>query len=271
MRGDLAKEVMKLSVIVLTKNEEKWLPGCLNSACQLADEIIVIDDQSTDRTTVIAKKYGAKVFVQQKKGFAAQREFGLSKAQGDWVLYLDADERVTGALREEILAIITTPRRCGLPVAYYIKRQNIFLGREQKQDKVEKLFKKEVLLGWQGVIHESPKVKGSKGILKNPLIHLTHRDIESMTKKTLEWSKIEAKLLDEAGHPKVTSWRLLWAMKRELKRQVLINRVWRYGLEGWFEGIFQVFSCFITYVRLWERQRGESLDSTYEKIDQKFR
>lgn len=264
---------MKLSVIVLTQNEEEWLPGCLNSVRGLAAEMIVIDDQSTDKTIEIAKKYGAKVFVQQKKSFAIQREFGLKQVQGDWVLYLDADERLTKALAKEIKGIVGTmpSHEEKLPVAYYLRRQNIFLGREQRTDKVEKLFKRKALMSWQGVIHESPQVKGSKGILQNHLVHLTHRDIESMTKKTLAWSKIEAELLDKAGHPKVNWWRLLKVMSQEFRRQFLWYRVWRYGFAGWLEGIFQVFSRFMTYARLWERQRQEPLAVTYEKIDQKFK
>lgn len=264
---------MKLSVIVLTKNEEKWLPGCLNSVRGLATEMIVVDDQSTDKTTEIAKKYGAKVLVQPKKSFANQREFGLRQAQADWVLYLDADERLTDALRKEIKGIVGTmsSHEEKLPVAYYLRRQNIFLGKEQRPDKVEKLFKRKALISWQGVIHESPQVKGSKGILQNHLVHLTHRDIESMTLKTLKWSKAEAELLRQSGHPPVTWWRLLRALARELRCQALLKQSWRYGLEGWLESIFQVFSRFITYSRLWEKQRSESLEQTYEKIDRRFR
>jgi len=275
---------MKLSIIVLTKNEEKWLPGCLESASHLADEIIVVDDQSTDKTREVAKKYGAKVFVHQKRDFAAQREFGLRQVRADWVFYLDADERVTKELRKEIVAITGRPlresRQATLPesspvslspVAYYIKRKNIFLGREQTIDKVERLFKRKALMSWQGRLHESPKVKGSKETLNNHLIHLTHRDINSMLVKTMEWSKIEADLRYQAGHPPITWRHLLSAILREKKRQFLINRVYRYGTEGWLEGIFQIFSTFITYARLWEKQRKEPLEVTYEKIDQKFR
>ncbi len=267
---------MKLSVIVLTQNEEKWLPGCLNSVRppeRWAAEIIVVDDQSTDRTIEIAKKYGAKVFVHQKKSFATQREFGLRQAQADWVLYLDADERLTKELAKEIKGIVgkmPSHLKERLPAVYYIWRKNIFLGREQKPDKVEKLFKRKALMSWQGVIHESPQVKGRKGTLKNHLVHLTHRDIESMTKKTLKWSKIEAELMMQSGHPPITWWRLLRALARELRCQVLLEQNWRYGLEGWLESIFQVFSRFITYSRLWERQRSESLEQTYEKIDRSF-
>lgn len=262
---------MKLSIIILTQNEEKMIKACLESVRQLADEIIVIDDQSTDKTIEIAKKYTEKIYVHKMKDFSSQREFALRQAQGEWVLYVDADERVTPALRDEILAIVKKRGRKNTAIAaYYIPRKNIFLGREQKPDRVERLFKREKLLGWFGKIHESPRVEGKKATLKNHLIHLTHRDISSMIKKTLEWSHVEAELRLQANHPPVTWYRLLKVMLREFYQQICKNRVYRYGTEGWIEGTFQVFSLFITYVRLWEKQRGESLETTYEKIDKKF-
>lgn len=255
---------MKLSLIILTKNEEKMLPGCLLSIRHLADEIIIIDDQSTDKTIAVAKKFTEKIFSQKMTGFAQAREFGLKKAQGDWVFYLDADERVTEALRKEISEVVKTNSE---PVAYYLKRRNIFLGKEQKEDQIERLFKKENLSGWYGQIHESPKVNGSKAILKNYLIHLTHRNLSSMLLKTLAWSKYEADLRYQAGHPAVVWWRLLRLIGAEFYRQIFVEKVYRFGTEGWLEGLFQVFSLFITYFRLWEKQRPEPLSQTYEKID----
>lgn len=262
--------MMKLSVIVLTKNEEKRIKACLESV-KWAEEIIIVDDQSTDKTVKITKQYTDKVFINQMKDFSSQRELGLSKTQGEWVFYVDADERVTPALRAEVLEITQNDSGKNTEItAYYVPRKNIFLGKEQKPDKVERLFKRKNLIGWFGEIHESPKVEGKKGRLKNYLIHLTHRDITSMAQKTLEWSKIEAKLRHEADHPQVTWWQILKAMFKEFYQQIFKNRLYRYGTEGWIEGIFQVFSLFITYVRLWERQRGESLKTTYEKIDKEI-
>lgn len=261
---------MKLSVIILTKNEAKRIKTCLESV-KWAEEIIVVDDQSTDETVKIARQYTDKVFINKMKDFSSQREFALRHAQGNWVLYVDADERVTPALRAEVLEITRNDSGKNTAIAaYFVPRRNIFLGKEQKVDKVERLFKREKLTGWFGKIHESPKVKGKKDTLKNYLIHLTHRDITSMTQKTLEWSKIEAKLRHEADHPQVTWWRILKAMFKEFYQQIFKNRLYRHGTEGWIEGIFQVFSLFITYVRLWEKQRGESLEETYEKIDKEI-
>lgn len=243
------------------------IQACLESVRQLADEIIIVDSQSSDKTIERARKYTDKIFVQPMAGFAKMRETGLAKAQGDWIFYLDADERVTKELRQEIKTVV---EKNPAIAAFYLKRRNFFLGKEQKTDQVERLFKRGKLLGWSGIIHESPKVKGRKKTLSSFLIHLTHRDVSSMLLKTLAWSKDEAELRYRAGHPPVVWWRLLKVMAGEFYRQIVIEKVYRFGTEGWLEGIFQVFSLFITYFRLWERQRQEPLVKTYERIDEKI-
>ena len=96
---------MSLSVIVLTKNEEDMIAGCLKSV-SFADEVVVIEDQSTDRTVYIARELGATVFERKLDDFASQRNFGLSKARSDWMLFVDAGERVPDTLKEEIYETI---------------------------------------------------------------------------------------------------------------------------------------------------------------------
>src|SRR3990167_10188640 len=96
---------MSLSVIVLTKNEEHMIADCLKCV-SFADEVVVIDDMSTDKTAQTARKSGAKVFERKLNNFASQRNFGLSKASGDWVLFIDADERVPDELFKEIYEAI---------------------------------------------------------------------------------------------------------------------------------------------------------------------
>jgi glycosyltransferase involved in cell wall biosynthesis len=98
---------MNLSVIIIAKNEEGIIADCLKSV-SFADEIIVIDDYSTDKTAAIAKKHGARVFLHKMKDFADQRNYGLKKALGTWKLCIDADERVTPQLRDEIVRIVMT-------------------------------------------------------------------------------------------------------------------------------------------------------------------
>ncbi|MFZ5932587.1 MAG: glycosyltransferase family 2 protein [Patescibacteria group bacterium] len=249
---------MKISAIVLTKNSEELIKDCLESL-KWANEIILVDDSSKDQTIEIAKSRGAKVFT-FSGDFSKKRNFGAKKAQGEWLLYVDADERVTPFLRKEIQAIVSTP----LPVysGYAIRRRNIFLGREMHwggwwPDYVVRLMKKDSLLGWEGELHEQPKVEGEIGKLREALTHTSHRSLTEMVDKTNEWSEIEAKLLYKAHHPKMTWWRFLSAGWREFSERGIKKLGFLDGTVGVIEIIYQSFSRMITYAKLWEMQLGE--------------
>lgn len=252
---------MKLSVLILTKNEEENIADCLKSVRQLAEEIIVVDAQSVDRTVKIAQKDGAKVFIHHFVDFAEARNFGLSKASGEWVLYVDADERVTEELKDEIQKQITFKNQ---PFsAFDIPRKNIRLGGQEMRfggwwpDYVTRLFRKKDLQGWYGEVHESPIVNGETGKLTNPLLHFG-RDLKDIVQKTIEWSGIEARLLFEAKHPSVTWWRLGKVWLEEFWRRFILLQGFRDGTAGLIEAIYQSFSRFITYARLWEIQQRKS-------------
>lgn len=250
---------MKLSVVIVARNEEKMIEDCLESVRQLADEIICIDTGSSDKTPQIAKEYATKVINIPFKGlaYARWRNRGLKEAKGRWLLYLDADERVTPELKNEILQVITDYRS---PVtSHAIPRRNFYLGKEVRfggawPDYVKRLFKKDKLRKWEGKLHEEPIFEGELEHLKEPIIHLTHRDLSSMVEKTRQWSKIEAELLYQAKHPPVTWWRIFRIMLSEFWLRGIKQQGWRDGTVGWIEIIYQMFSRFITYARLWEMQ-----------------
>lgn len=246
----------KLSVVIIAKNEEVMIKDCLESA-KWADEVILVDTGATDNTPQIAQKFGAKVISLpfKKLEFAKWRNAGLKAAQGDWVLYLDADERITPELKKELQTVLADPQYA----AYEIPRRNFYLGQEMHYggawpDYVKRLFLKKKLKAWEKELHENPIFEDEMGKLKSPFIHLTHRDLSSMVEKTREWSKIEAKLLFEAGHPPVTWWRLLKVMLTEFWQRGIKLQGLKDGVVGWIEVIFQMFSRFITYARLWELQ-----------------
>jgi len=248
----------KLSIIVIARNEEKMIADCLQSA-SWADEIILVDTGSTDKTLAIARQYRPKIIrlKAEKLEYARWRNRGLKEAQGDWVFYLDADERITPSLRAEIRKVIKTTKK----TAFAVPRRNFYFGREMHYggawpDYVKRLFKRDKLRRWQGRLHEEPVFEGKLGHLREALIHLTHRDLSSMLAKTSRWSKIEAELLYQAGHPPVTWWRILRIMGSEFWRRGIKLQGWRDGTFGWIEVIFQVFSRFVTYARLWEMQNN---------------
>jgi len=241
-----------ISAIVIAKNEEKMIKECLASI-SFCNEIIVVDSGSEDKTLEIAEKMGAKVFEYKSQDFSDLRSFGASKTTTDWILYVDADERVPLRLKEEIESKILKE---SIFDAYKVKRKNFYLGNYEWPyvEKIERLFKKESLRGWKGRLHESPIVDGKIGEIENFLTHYTHEDLSYMVEKTLEWSKVEAELRFEVNHPSMTWWRFPRVMLSAFINSYIVQGGWKAGTVGVVESIYQAFSIFITYARLWELQ-----------------
>jgi len=244
-----------ISAIVITKNEEEKIDECLESLSWV-DEILVIDTGSDDKTIEIATKKKAIVVSYSKGGFSDWRNEGAKEARGDWILYVDADERVTPLLRKEILRTIKNSADIAL---YAIPRRNIILGKEMKHggwwpDYVKRLMKKEAFVKWEGDLHENPIVKGKLGHLKNPFVHIKHAKLSEMVEKTNKWSEIEAKLLFKSGHPKMAGWRFFRIMATELWYRLIRLKGFLDGTEGVVYAIYQMWSKFVTYGKLWEMQ-----------------
>ncbi len=262
-----------LTVVLFTfwPEEESYVETALKTIHQLADEIIVIDNGATPQTLKIVHKYTDKVYHSSSNSFAVRHNLAKEKASGDWILYIDADERVSHKLEREIQEALKNPAVS----AYQLRRVNYFLGKEIRfgdryPDYVTRLFKKDQLTTWEGAIHESSKVDGPIAKLSAPLYHLTHRDIYSMLEKTINFAEAEAKLRLAANHPPVVGWRLLRVLFTELWIRLVRYQGIRGGTQGWIDGIFQAFSLFIVYVRLWELQRKPTLSETHATIDKKI-
>lgn len=247
-----------ISAVVIAKNEEDMIADCLDSL-SFCEEVIVVDGGSEDRTSDIAKRMGANVFVYKSDDFSELRNFGLEKAKGDWVLYVDTDERVSDGLKDEIKHLTKDSDRVGKLNAYSLKRKNFYLGSSKKNEwpyieKLERLFRKENLKGWKGRLHESPIINGKIGELDGYLLHYTHRDLTLMLNKTIEWSKIEAELRFKSGHPQMVWWRFLRVMITSFFDWYVRQRGYKAGTVGLIESMYQMFSMFVTYARLWEIQ-----------------
>lgn len=254
---------MKISGVVIAKNAENLVADCLESL-SFCDEIIVVDAGSDDRTREVAERLGASVFEHKSQDFSKLRNFGLQKAKGEWILYVDTDERVTRELVHDIKYQVANKQSLSLRdgkykdiiAAFKVRRKNFYLGNHEWPhiEKIERLFKKTHLKGWQGEIHESPIINGKVGELEGFLLHYTHRDLESMLEKTIEWSKAEAELRLKASHPKMTWWRFPRVMAVAFFDSYIRQGGWKIGTAGLIESIYQAFSIFITYARLWELQ-----------------
>lgn len=245
---------MNLSAIIITKNAEALIADCIDSLA-FCDEIIVIDDNSSDRTEDLARHLGAKVVTYSSDSFAELRNFGLKKAKGKWVLYIDADERVSSELKDNILEIIDNDNKDF--VAYRIKRKNFYFGDHEwpTVEKLERLFKKNDLKEWYGELHETAKVNGLVGDIDGFLTHYSHRDLTSMLEKTISWSQIEAELRYNTNHPRMSWWRFFRVIYTGFFNSYIKQKGYKAGTVGLIESIYQAFSMFITYARLWEMQQ----------------
>lgn len=188
---------MKISAVILTKNEEKNLEKCLKSL-DFCDEKIIIDDFSTDKTISIAKKFNAKIYKRKlNDNFALQRNYGLSKVKFDWVLFLDADEIIDFELKKEISRVLHKDHNYN---AFYLKRKDIFWKKKLQFGELYnashtgfiRLIKKNKG-SWFGNIHEVYFVnEGKVGSLDGYIIHEAHDSVESFLRKINHYSTIRS-------------------------------------------------------------------------------
>lgn len=260
-----------LSIIVIAKNEQERIKVCLESV-KWADELIVIDSGSVDDTAKIAKQYTDKVYSIQFESFAKLRNEAFLTSKGDWVLYIDSDERVLSNLRTEITTIINSKNSKS---AYALSRINVIFGQNvsygpYKNDWIIRLFKRSDFENWVGDVHEHAIFKGDLGYTKNSLIHLTHRDIDHFVRKSLEWSLIDANLRFQANHPLMTKWRFIRILITESFNQLILRRGFFGGTVGIIDSVLQVFFFYMTYVRLWQLQQSKPLPDVYKNIDEEL-
>jgi glycosyltransferase involved in cell wall biosynthesis len=249
--------VNKITAIIVARNEEKMIRDALESV-SFCDEVIVVDSGSIDKTKEIAQALGAKVYEIKSNDFSQFRNLGLSKAENDWILYLDADERINPELKETIKKTIEDSSTS----AFTLRRKNFYFGKHEwpKIEKMPRLFQKSKLKQWQGRLHESPIVDGEIEEIKDGyILHFTHRDLESMLNKTIEWSTQEALLRYNSGHPQMTWWRFPRVMLTAFLDSYIKQGGYKAGAMGVVESMYQSFSMFITYAKLWELQNASNL------------
>jgi glycosyltransferase involved in cell wall biosynthesis len=246
----------RLSVVVVTLNEGDRLRACLESVAW-ADELIVVDAESQDKTAAVARELTDHVFVRPWPGFAAQKNFGLEQARGDWILSLDADELVSPALREEITAIV---RDGGAHVGYSVPRRNVFWGRWIRHgglypDWQLRLFQRGRGRFAERSVHESVTVDGSVGRLRGHLEHRSYRDVADFLERADRYSTLAADEWRAAGRPCRP---LLDLVGRPLARFVGMY-VGRAGfLDGWRGFLLAVLYGYYVLLRsakVWERMK----------------
>ena len=193
------KGKLPLSVAVITLNEEDRLPDCLSSVSFAAD-LVVVDSGSSDRTVGIAREYGARVFEEAWRGFGPQKQFAIEQCLHDWVLVLDADERIPAETAAEIEEALRHPGHA----AFSFPRKNYFMGRWMRHsgwwpDRVIRLFDKARCRMSANLVHESVSTAGSVGKMTNPIIHFTSKGLAQTVEKINRYSGAGAEELFRGG------------------------------------------------------------------------
>jgi (heptosyl)LPS beta-1,4-glucosyltransferase len=259
---------MTLSAVLAVRNEEKMLePGL--ALLGFCDEIVVvIDDRTTDRTEEIARRYTDRVFVEPFEDFSQHKNMAIQKARGDWLLIVDADERITPGLAREIKETLA---RDPVEWGFWIDTINFFLGSRMDHgawnDDHLRLVRRDKAT-YAGKIHEAFAIPQERtGKLREGMWHFSHRTIQDNLAKTARFGEVQARELYEAGAPSVSCWRLAWLMIREFGFRFVRQRGYRDGMPGIIEAVYQPFSLFCVQVMLWQLQRPESLDAAYERLE----
>lgn len=196
---------MKLSVALATYNEEENLARCLETVKNFADEIVIVDGTSTDRTVEIAKKYNARVIVRENpKIFHINKQIAIDECRGDWILQLDADEHVPSEMKEEIRQIIAGE---SIYNGYWIPRKNYFLGRflmkgGQYPDYTVRFYKKGKGRLPQKDVHEQAEIDGEVGYMKTALLHYPYKSFGFYLSKWNRYNNIIAMQMKDARRNK---------------------------------------------------------------------
>lgn len=188
-----------VSIVLIARNEEHNLKDCLDS-CAFAEEIILVDDNSTDKTVAIAQSYGAKIYTRALAGnWGAQQTFAIEKATQPWIFLIDADERCSPQLAEEIVKTV----ECGEKYAYFIRRENRFHHNHAthgvlRPDLVSRLFPNEGVTV-EGYVHPQIKYNFKKRVLKSPLYHYTYTSWDQYYRKLNQYAKLAAQKQFDKG------------------------------------------------------------------------
>ena len=236
---------MRLTCVILTKNEEKNIEGVIRSV-DFVDEIIIVDDYSTDKTVAEIEKLkiknqndNLKIKIYRHElgqNFANQRNYGLSKASGDWVLFIDADERVMPELKRAILSMDESFD------GFYLTRKNLFLGKVVGKDRILRLAKRNAGK-WEKLVHEVWKVNGRIGTLSGYLRHDTAGSLKEAVAKTNLYSTLHARQNAKDGK-KSNLFKIIFFPKAKFLENILTGK-------GFVFAILHAFHSFLAWSKQW--------------------
>lgn len=242
---------MKISLVMIAKNEEKNIAKSLESVKGLVSEIVVVDSGSTDNTNKIAQSFGAKIFKRPFDNFSAQKNYALSLAMNEWVLHLDADEVLSEQLKEEIKNTIESTQYDG----FMLTRENFFLGRKMRYSGIAKedrlrLAKKSLSRYVGGIIHEELNVSGKIGKLKNVFYHYTCPNLDGYFNKFEQYTTFGAlKMADKNKKAKIVD--IVFRPPMEFIKRYVLKLGFLDGLEGFVWAVLGSYYSFTKYIKLY--------------------
>lgn len=246
---------MTIAAVVITKDEECNIASCLESV-RWADELIVVDAESRDRTVELAKRYTPKVFVRPWAGYGPQKNFGIDQAGADWILVVDADERVTDDLRREIQTLLAT----GPPMeisGYEIPRRNFFYGKWIQggglfPDYQLRLFRKAAGRYDDVRLHENLRLSGRRERLREPFDHYSMPTVHHHLRKMMRYTTLGAdEKLKRVHH--VSGWTIATHHLGTMLKTLFVRGGYRDGVHGLVVALFAGLHTFVKYAKAWER------------------
>ncbi|MBI3538438.1 MAG: glycosyltransferase family 2 protein [Chloroflexi bacterium] len=248
---------MTLSVVILTRNEEKHIRDCLASVREFADELLVLDSSSPDRTVEIARECGARVEQRAFDNYAAQRNAAIELARGEWIFFMDADERATPELGKEILESVHRPSSV---VGFWVARRNIIFGKEIKHTGWSPDYQPRVLKKGFGKfdptrhVHELLVWEGRAGVLKAALIHYNYDSLTQFRAKQIAYTRYEAQVwFGEGKRARVRGF--IGQPLREIWRRYIILEGWKDGAHGFWLSALMAYYAFVRQKMFWEMHR----------------
>lgn len=249
---------MKISAVVNTHNEERNIKRCLDSI-KWADEIVVVDMESTDKTVALANKYGAKTLTHRYTRYVEPaRNFAISKAKGDWILVLDADEEIPSSLAKTLQKLARHP---GGVSFFRLPRKNIIFSKWIKHsrwwpDLIIRFFKKGAVT-WSDKIHSIPLTRGEGKDLEpkeaNTIVHYHYESISQYLERLNRYTDVQLQELTEEKYR--FQWQdLIKKPTSEFLSRFFAGEGYKDGLHGLVLALLQAFSEFVLYLKAWERE-----------------
>ena len=248
---------MKISTIIITLNEEEHVDRCLESIRGLADEVVVVDCGSQDKTCEVVVSLGARLFRRAWTNYSDQKNFAAAQASHDWILSLDADECLSPSLRQELLRVKANPSE---PIAYEFPRRALYLGRWIRHcgwypDYKVRLYRRE-RGRWEGsFVHEHLTCEGLVGRLQSELLHYTCDSISEHACRVERYTTLAAQDLRSRGK-RTGPLRIFGSPIVAFFASYFLKSGFLDGLHGFLISVFSAYYNFLKYSKLWDLQRS---------------